>query len=546
MKPEFFKAKYFDTFYQLVEEFKQHGDKIALSWFDEDKNKITKSYAEFVHDIVGLRNKIIALGIDRKHIAILGENSYEWIVTFYAITSCGGVAVMIDTEQTDDTVRELIVRSDTEFVFASEYLSAICQPLLKARKIQELYILDIANGNKAGATLFDMIQEGKSMRDQKPETILKDQMAAIACTSGTTSKQKLVMLSQYNLLVNASDANALCAVGPKVFSSLPFYHTFGLSIAVIASLASGYEVTFNGNLRTLARDMMASGATTVLAVPLIAEAMTKILFAGINDPEKVEKLRKLVESNPIVKYFGMKKAKPKLMLLKSHVFPNMKYVVCGGAHLDLEIVHILAAFDIQVLPGYGTSECSPMISAPHTNGVVIESVGTILPHCEVRIEQDEIWVRGDNVMAGYYKDEEANQEVFENGWYKTGDLGRLGKDDILYFTGRKKILIVLKNGKKISPEKIEELVAKIRLVKDVVAYGATSGNYADDVKPAVMIYPDPELSKGMTNYEILSEINREIEKINTKLPSYQQIQGVTLRDKEFEKTSSKKIKRGAL
>ncbi len=546
MKPEFFKVKYFDTFYQLVEEFKTHEDKIALSWFDADKNKITKTYQEFVQDIIGLRNKLIASGISRKHIAILGENNYEWIVAFYAITSGGGVAVLIDTEQTDDTVRELIVRSDAEYVFSSNYLSAICQPLLKKRKIQEMFILGNEEGATGESSIYGLIREGNAMKVQKPDTILVDQMAAIACTSGTTSKQKLVMLSQQNMLVNASDANALCAVGPKVFSSLPFYHTFGLSIAVIASLASGYEVTINGDLRTLARDMMASGATTVLAVPLIAEAMTKILFAGINDAEKVDKLKKLVESNALIKHFGMKKVKPKLMLLKSHVFPNMKYVVCGGAHLDLEIVHILAAFDIQVLPGYGTSECSPMISAPHTNGVVIESVGTIMPHCEVRIEQDEIWVRGKNVMLGYYKDEEANDEVFENGWYKTGDLGYVGKDDLLYFTGRKKNLIVLKNGKKISPEKIEELVVKIPLVKDVVAYGATSGNYADDVKPAVMIYPDPELSKGMTNYEILSEINREIEKINTKLPSYQQIQGVTLRDKEFEKTSTKKIKRGTI
>ena len=546
MRPDYFKVKYFDTFDQLLEEFKTHGDKIALSWFDDDKNKIAKTYAKFVSDIIGLRNKLITLGIARKHFAILGENSYEWIVAFYAITSAGGVAVLVDTEQTDDTVRELIVRSDAEYVFASEYLSAICQPLQRSKKIQEVFLLVNEEPGKRGDTITTMIAEGNAMREQHPQPIQKDQLAAIACTSGTTSKQKLVMLSQYNMLVNAADANALCAVGPKIFSSLPFYHTFGLSIAVIASLASGYEVTINGDLRTLARDMMASGATTVLAVPLIAEAMTKILFAGINNPEKVEKLKKLVESNPLVKHFGMQKVKPKLMLLKSHVFPNMKYVVCGGAHLDLEIAHILKAFDIQVLPGYGTSECSPMISAPHTENVVIESVGTILPHCEVKIVDEEIWVRGDNVMLGYYKDDEANAEVFEDGWYKTGDLGKTGKDDLLYFTGRKKNLIVLKNGKKISPEKIEELVAKIRLVKDVVAYGAASGNYADDVKPAVMIYPDPELSKGLTNYEILNEINREIEKINTKLPSFQQIQGVTLRDKEFEKTSSKKIKRGNL
>ncbi len=543
MKPDFFKVKYFDDFNQLVEEFKSYGENIAISWFDSDGNKESRTYAEFVRDIIGLRNKILASGILGKHVAILGENSYEWIVAFYAIVSGGGVAVLVDIEQTDETIRELVVRSDAEYVFASEYLSGICRQLEKSKKIQGLFVMGEEENLKSGVSMYSLIREGIAMRFQNPGEIQKDQMAAIACTSGTTSKQKLVMLSQQNLLVNGSDANALCAVGPKIFSSLPLYHTFCLTIAGISSLAMGYEVTINGDLRNLARDMMASGATTVLAVPLIAEAMTKILFAGINDREKVEKLKKLVESNKIIKHYGMKKVKPKLMLLKSHVFPNMKYVVCGGAHLDLEIAHILKAFEIQALPGYGTSECSPMIAAPHTESVVIESVGTILPHCQVKIVEDEIWVRGPHVMLGYYKDDEANQESFENGWYKTGDLGRLGKDDLLYFTGRKKNLIVLKNGKKISPEKIEELVVKIPLVKDVVAYGAASGNYADDVKPAVMIFPDPELSMGMTNYEILSEINREIEKINTKLPLYQQIQGVTLRDKEFVKTSSKKIKR---
>ena len=542
MKPELYDVKYFDTFNHLLEELKSHGEKSALSWFDQDKNKLTKTYREFTSDITNLRNKLIALGISQGHIAILSENSYEWIVAFYAITSGGGVAVLIDTEQTDDTVRELITRSDVTHVFASKYLSGICQPLLRNKKIEAMFLLDKEENNEA-ASIYSLIREGAAMRPQAPETITPEQIAAIVCTSGTTSKQKLVMLSQKNLLVNASDANAHCAIGPVIFSSLPFYHTFGLSAALIACLASGYEVIINGDLRTLARDMMASGATTVLAVPLIAEAMTKIFYAGINDHEKVEQLQKVVTGNSIIKYFGLKKAKPKLMLLKSHVFPNMKYVICGGAHLDMEVAQMLDAFEITVLQGYGTSECAPMISVTHTKHVVMDSVGMILPHNEVKIVDEEIWVRGDNVMLGYYKDEEANAEVFEDGWYKTGDLGKIGKDDVLHFTGRKKNLIVLKNGKKISPEKIEELVAKIPLVKDVVAYGATSGNYADDVKPAVMIYPDPELSKGMTNYEILSEINREIEKINTKLPMYQQIQGVNLRDKEFEKTSTKKIKR---
>jgi long-chain acyl-CoA synthetase len=543
MRPESYDVKYFDNFSQLLDELESFGDKPALSWFDEDKNKLSRTYREFAADVNGLRNKLVDAGLSGSHIAVLGENSYEWIVAFYAITASGGVAVLIDTEQTDDTIRELITRADATHVFASEYLSDICTPLLKTQKIQQVFLLD-KNRSKPGAgTIYGMIREGASIPGKKTVEIDPEQMAAIVSTSGTTSKQKLVMLSQKNLLVNASDANANCAIGPVIFSSLPLYHTFGLTAAVLACMASGYEIVINGELRTLARDMMASGATTILAVPLIAEAMTKIFYAGINDREKVEKLKKVIHANPVIHYFGMKKVKPKLMLLKSHVFPNVKYVICGGAHLDLEVAQILAAFDIQVLPGYGTSECAPMISVTHTKNIAVDSVGTIVAHAKVRIVEDEIWVKGDNVMLGYYKDQEANDEVFEDGWYKTGDLGRVGKDDLLYFTGRKKNLIVLKNGKKISPEKIEELVAKIPLVKDVVAYGAASGSYADDVKPAVMIYPDPEMAKDMSNFEILSEINREIEKINMKLPLYQQIQGVTLREKEFEKTSTKKIKR---
>lgn len=543
MKPDYYNVKYFENFSELLDELESFGGKPALSWFDEDKNKLSRTYGEFASDVVGLRNKLILSGLTGRHIAVLGENSYEWIVAFYAITSSGGVAVLIDTEQTDDTIRELITRSDATHVFASEYLSGICGPLLKSRQIEDVFILDKSRDNPRQGSVYAMINEGSSNSTKLTVEIDPGQMAAIVSTSGTTSKQKLVMLSQKNLLVNASDANANCEIGPVVFSSLPLYHTFGLTAAVLACMASGYEIVINGDLRTLARDMMASGATTILAVPLIAEAMTKIFYAGINDREKVEKLKKLIQANPTIRYFGMKKVKPKLMLLKNHVFPNVKYVICGGAHLDLEVAKMLAAFDIQVLPGYGTSECAPMISVTHTKNIVVDAVGTIVAHTKVRIVEDEIWVRGDNVMLGYYKDQEANDEVFEDGWYKTGDLGRVGKDDLLYFTGRKKNLIVLKNGKKISPEKIEELVAKIPLVKDVVAYGATSGSYADDVKPAVMIYPDPERTKEMSNFEILSEINREIEKINTKLPLYQQIQGVTLREKEFEKTSTKKIKR---
>lgn len=213
--------------------------------------------------------------------------------------------------------------------------------------------------------------------------------------------------------------------------------------------------------------------------------------------------------------------------------------------MNTDISRQLEALGVLVLQGYGITECSPLISVNRNLSWDLESVGILLPGYEMKLVDGEIMVRGPSVMGGYYKDPEATAAVLQDGWFRTGDLGSRNARGHLFITGRTKSLIVLKNGKKISPEKLEEMVLTIPMVKDALVYGVVSGGDADDVQPAVSIYPDAKLTEHMEDYEVLGALQREIDRLNSTLPAYQQLQVVNLREREFTKTSSMKIKRYA-
>lgn len=541
-----YNVDYYDTFAEMVYGIKKQGDKPALEWFGRSNERFNRSYNELFEDVNSLKKALIHMGLSGKHVAIVSENSYLWIVSFLAITAAGAVAVCVDIEQPDNTIRELIMQADSVMVMASPIFYPICAPLLKQKEISTLCALNDDAVTDKNENINSLIALGKSLPEGAQIAIDTNSTAAIMFTSGTTSKSKPVMLTHRNLLLNASNSIAMVETYEHSFTSLPLYHSYGLTCSVNCMLIKGTKITINGDMKTMVRDLMQSNPTAILAVPLMAEALFKILMMSIDKMGEGEQVRNILKRQQALKKFGLKTEDSSLSALKEKILGRLKVVIAGGAHLDPQLAYNLKAFGIVVLEGYGITECSPLIAVNRNEYYNIGTVGTVLPGCELKTVNGEIWIKGPNTMKGYYKDPEATAQVFEGEWFKTGDLGNVDKNGFLTITGRIKNLIVLKNGKKISPEKIEELIMRIPMVKDVLVYGVTSGNSADDVKPAASIHPNPEYVQGMASYEILEALQKEINKINVTLPLYQQIQMVNIREKEFAKTSSKKIKRYAL
>lgn len=540
-------AKYYDTFPEFIDGLeREYADRPAISYFNRRKEETCFTFGEFVKHVRGLQEMLAELGLAGRHIAIAGENSYDWLVAFVAIAGCGGVAVCIDAEQSDETIYQMAKMADVEAIFVSEPYIDICKPLLgKDAPVKQMFVL---NAKEAGSyqSLQALAREGAAKLDNGPGRAFKvdpDQGAEIAFTSGTTSLSKPVMLSHRNILHNIADSIAYVDLGRKIFTALPFYHTYGLTCTALGALARGAHLYINGDLKTAMRDLQLAQPDSMLTVPLMLEAIHNQIWLSAEKAGKAEGLRKLMSVSRVCRKMGLPWRSSKLDEIREKAVGRLKIVVSGGAHLDSEIADEFALLGLTMLQGYGITECSPLIAVNRNKAFNTGSVGYIMPGCEVKIEQEEIWVRGVNVMKGYYNNPQQTAEVMEGEWFKTGDMGYLDKDGHLFITGRKKNLVVFKNGNKVSPEKIEEMIHKIPLVKDVLVYGAASGASADDVKLAASIYPDPERAQGLSSYEILEQLQSRIDQINAMLPLYQQVQMVNIREQPFAKTGTQKIKR---
>lgn len=540
-----YEVPYFDTFPNYANYLiRTHGDKTAIAQYDRRGNLSERSYRDLGEDSLGLARVLRAECLAGAHIAVVGENSCDWLTAFLGIVCAGAVAVTIDIEQPDETIRAMLQRSDATVAFASPTFLPICRPLLDSGCLTHLFPMDTGEEG----SLRDLCRRGREMTTPLGDNLNAESDASIVFTSGTTSAAKPVLLSQRNILVNATEGMMLARGTQALFAPLPLYHTYGLNSTVLGTMIHGVRITLSGDLKTMLRDMKLSGAGTIAAVPLMVETIYKGLWKGVADAGKTEELTKLLAVNRVLRRFGLSWRKKDLLRVKAAGgLEKLDQCVVGGAHISRELSEDLGLLGITVLQGYGITECSPLVSVNSMESCEMGSVGHLVPSCRVKFEDGEILVKGPAVMRGYYRAPELTAAAFDpDGWFRTGDLGYMDRRGFLYITGRKKNLIVCKNGNKISPEMLEALLTPLPLVKEVLVSGIAGGGPADDVKVAASICPDPAATAGMSSYEILERLQKDVDAINRQLPTYQQIQMINIRDTEFEKTATKKIRRSPI
>lgn len=538
----------FATFPALLEGMlRLYGDKPALSWFSRRQEEYTLSYRELVTRVYALRESFCAQGLAGRRLAIVSENSADWISVFLASAASGSVAICIDTEQSDESIRDMLRRSNAEAVFLSGTYLDICAPLLEEEGGVERMI-SIGDSREGNDGLAALITEGERLLASgsavgRNLVVNEEQTVELVFTSGTTSQSKMVMLSHKNVMQNCCDSVAYVNFYQRVFCSLPFYHAYGLNCAVINTFLRGAHLYINGDMKTVMRDLHLAQPDTMLTVPLMVETLHNQLWLSVEKAGQTKQLKKLLKYAAMFKRFRLPFEHKILTQVREQIVGGLRLVICGGAHLSKELSEEFELLGVLMLQGYGITECAPLISVNCNYANKNGSVGLPLKSCEVKVEEGEVWARGPSVMKGYYNDPEQTELALADGWFRTGDLGYLDQDGFLFLTGRKKNLIVFHNGKKISPETLEALIMPIPLVKEVMIYTIPSGNSVDDVKLAASIFPDADRTANLSSYEILARLQAEIDVINQDLPSYQQIQMIHIREKEFAKTGMKKIKR---
>lgn len=501
---------------------KRNPDKIAFSYSAGKDNIENKTYKEFSADVDSFGSFLYSKGFKNKHIAIIGENSYEWIIAFMAIVNGGNVAVPIDKEQSPDKIKQLLRQSDCSAVIASKNV----MKKLGDTEIPVFSMADFPEYIAEGQMLINSNNTEYTDYEVNPK-----KLAAIFFTSGTTGNSKGVMLSHKNMAADINSASRNFLLSGCTLSVLPFHHTFGLITAIFKVFNYGYPTYINKSLKHVQKDLQKVKPQTMFLVPLFLETFYKTIIDTARKGGKEKKLNNGVKISDFLLKFGIDLRKKLFKDVLKAFGGNLEYVICGGAPLDPKYVKVFRSWGVNILNGYGITECSPVISVNRNHYWRDGSVGQVIDECKVRIsDEGEILVKGDNVMLGYYKDEESTNQVLNNGWYSTGDIGHIDDDGFLFITGRKKNLIILSNGENVSPEELEAPILLDESVSEAVVYG-------ENGILAVQIYPTEEY---MGNEEYFENL---IAEFNKKQPQYMRINKIVLRKTEFIKNSTKKILR---
>lgn len=498
-----------------------YGDKTAFHYLSK-KEEIKRSYKDFFEDVAAFSRFLINKGYKRTHIALLGENSYEWLVSYFAVINSNNVVVPLDKEMTAENLASIIRRSDSAaIIFSPTYEEEATAnegiDFINMKSLQTI-IRDNKTPDTSATTFFNSIE------------IDNDAICALVYTSGTTSEPKGVMLSHKNI---ASDAVATLRNSTVPDSSilvLPLHHTYAIILAISVPMLVGSSIFINKSLRTLMPDISYCKPKYIAVVPLMMEIFYKKITENLKSNGKEDLISKLLVVSNILRKIGIDLRRKFFSKIIDAFGGRLELIAVGGAPINGKTVTALTDFGIQVLGGYGTTECSPIVSSVRNRNFAPYSSGSVIPGVQVRVKEDELQIKGDIVFLGYYKDPNATEQAFDGEWYKTGDICTI-EDGFLYIKGRCKNLIVFSNGENVSPESLELVLQdNIPEIEEVVVYNQ------EDILIA-------EMFVSVWTDELKERINSFIDSFNKSQPTYRKIGKVLFRADEFEKTTTKKIKR---
>ena len=533
------------------------GSKIKL---EEGKYQVY-THNEIRDMIDYLGTALINLGLKDKRIAVIGENRYEWELAYLSVVCGTGTVVPLDKSLPANELEELVERSEVEAIFYSKKYEEIVEKIKysEKNKLKHLISMDSDIHKEGIYSQKELIEKGKEFVEAGHRSFIDakinpEEMSIMLFTSGTTSKSKVVALSHKNMVSNVMDFASVLDIdsSDRILSFLPLHHVFECTVGMLYSLYIGAQRSFCEGIRHIVENLNEYQITFASFVPAIYESMHKTIIKNLEKEGKLEAVRKLMEAN-----------KDKTMAEKKEIFKDIhnvfggqiKLFVSGAAALEKEVEEDFRAWGVNLCQGYGLTETSPVIGVETNENFRVGSIGKPLPHIQAKIEDaneegmGELVVKGPNVMLGYYNDEEATKEVLEDGWFRTGDLAKIDEDGYIFICGRKKSVIVLKNGKNIFPEEMEALVNKIEGVKESFIFGKQQSDDKDDIKINVKIIFDREIMqeayKVTTDDEIYKVLAEKVKEVNQIMPKYKAIRGILISEEPLLKTTTSKIKRQA-
>ena len=547
----------FENFRVMIENVaERYPDRVAFTYKeDPSKPPCNRTFSEVRDHVREIGTELIRRGWRDRHVVLTGEASYEWICSYFALMAIGAVVIPVDK---DMPARDIADIMNTTEAFAVHYSSTVEEKISSIRSsvpaLQNFICLDTPRIEDAVPVSL-IAAEGSQLRAGGDNayydyTIDADRLATIVFTSGTTGQGKGVMLSQRNIVLDMTNGMYLFAISPKTINFLPPHHTFCSTVIFVGHFSQGSTVYLSSGLRYIAAEIKEQQPTHLVLVPLFLEKLYGKIWSSAEKQGKAHMLRRMMKVSNMLRHIGIDLRRTLFKSVLSSFGGRLEMVICGGAALNQSVIDTFDAIGITILNGYGITECAPLVSCNRNRLQKNGSVGIPILHEDVRIDhpdpngEGEICVKGPNVMLGYYKDPEATARAIDSeGYFHTGDYGRIDSEGWIFITGRLKNLIILSNGKNVYPEEIETEICNLDTVEEAIVYAGESRSNKKREVIVAQIYPNKEAIEkhGITDVEQYFE--DQIKRINRENVPYKAVNMVRIREEEFPKNTSKKIVR---